>query len=620
MIVDVVLLVSPPWRPPEEPCLALATLKPLLDGAGIAAEVVHGSLLYPPTEMDRLFMASYGGHLFAADGDVDAALDALTARFVDELNLRGIVVPGATRLAELGRDEAAMRSDVRAEMARARACIDRCLEVAARPRHDIVGLSVTFESQLPAAVALARRLKARRPEVAVVLGGAACLGAPADAMIRAFPEIDVVCHGEGEQVIVPLIHALRARAAGGVDSLAGVPGISWRAPGGAVRRNPAPPLVRDLDTLPMPDYDDFLAAHAESEWRHVAPKLFFETSRGCWWGEKTLCSFCGLNGEGLAFRRKTVARAHEEIHHLYTRYPTARRLQATDNIMAVEYLDALLPRLATLPREPDRPLRIFFELKSNLRKAHHRALVDAGVDLVQPGIESFSDEVLALMRKGNTALGQLQFLKWAVEAGLAVTYNLLVRNPGEEAAWYRRMLELIPSIDHLPPPDCVTPVWIERFSPYHMRPAEHGLRDLRARPHYRAIWGALPVPLEDLAYVFDYDHDMLRDAELFDAVRDLALRVGRWQTDWRPDQLTYRDDGAALHILDRRAPDAAPCTLTGPGAEVFRFLDRIRTVDAVARRFPNVQVEAILDDLLARRWICRDTRDRHLAVVPAARS
>ena len=46
-----------------------------------------------------------------------------------------------------------------------------------------------------------------------------------------------------------------------------------------------------------------------------------------------------------------------------------------------------------------------------------RLLRDAGVTTIQPGIESFSDRVLKLMKKGVTGLQNIQLLKWCKEIG-----------------------------------------------------------------------------------------------------------------------------------------------------------------------------------------------------------
>ena len=51
----------------------------------------------------------------------------------------------------------------------------------------------------------------------------------------------------------------------------------------------------DINDLLQLDYDDFLAS-LRSKCPDTEPELLFETSRGCWWGERLHCTFCGLNG------------------------------------------------------------------------------------------------------------------------------------------------------------------------------------------------------------------------------------------------------------------------------------------------------------------------------------
>ncbi len=47
----------------------------------------------------------------------------------------------------------------------------------------------------------------------------------------------------------------------------------------------------------------------------VADRIFvpYETSRGCWWGQKKHCTFCGLNPLGMNYRAKSPERAVEII-------------------------------------------------------------------------------------------------------------------------------------------------------------------------------------------------------------------------------------------------------------------------------------------------------------------
>ena len=55
------------------------------------------------------------------------------------------------------------------------------------------------------------------------------------------------------------------------------------------------------------------AAASARDWQ---PSVFVETSRGCWWGERMHCTFCGLNGATMAYRSKSAPRALAELTHL----------------------------------------------------------------------------------------------------------------------------------------------------------------------------------------------------------------------------------------------------------------------------------------------------------------
>ena len=175
--------------------------------------------------------------------------------------------------------------------------------------------------------------------------------------------------------------------------------------------------------------------------------MFVETSRGCWWGERMHCTFCGLNGATMAFRSKSAPRALAELTHLAARHPGCD-IQVVDNILDLKYFKTLLPELA----ERKLNVSLFYETKSNLKKDQVRLLRDAGVMTIQPGIESFSDRVLKQMKKGVSGLQNIQLLKWCKEIGVHPIWNFLMGFPGESPDDYFEMAELSARVCHLPQP------------------------------------------------------------------------------------------------------------------------------------------------------------------------
>ena len=96
-----------------------------------------------------------------------------------------------------------------------------------------------------------------------------------------------------------------------------------RSPGVARRRDgaggghPARPPLRQLDDLPTPDYTEYFE---RAERARTAPPtgqrriwIPFESARGCWWGAKHHCTFCGLNGTTMQFRSKSPQRVADEL-------------------------------------------------------------------------------------------------------------------------------------------------------------------------------------------------------------------------------------------------------------------------------------------------------------------
>lgn len=456
----------------------------------------------------------------------------------------------------------------------------------------IVGCTSTFE-QTSASVALLRRLKERHPAIITIMGGANCEGEMADGIRSLCGSIDHVFSGESESTFPEFL--TRSKAGHRAATI--------------VQGRPC----EDMEALPTVDYEEFydqlnralpdnLLQAGDNLW------LPYETSRGCWWGQKHHCTFCGINGEGMKFREKSADKVIAELRRLVRRHPS-NKICMTDNIMPHRYFTSLLARLGReLPG-----LHIFFEQKANLSFAKVRALKRAGIELIQPGIEALATDLLTLMRKGVTAAQNLALLRYARSLDVAVNWNILYAFPNDRREDYEQTLTLIPYLAHLHPPTGLCHLSIDRFSPYFDRSGEFGISAVRPMDAYADV---LPSWVEHrkIAYHFiaDYRSGSREDPAL---VRRLEAAIAAWRSVWQrpsaaPPVLELCPIGGDTFILvDTRGL---------PGIDTIQFLDAEAAWLAIVGDRPDIGDEARTHALLHGHGVLADGRFVPLATADEA--
>jgi ribosomal peptide maturation radical SAM protein 1 len=456
--------------------------------------------------------------------------------------------------------------------------IDRCVLDIQRHSPRVVGFTTSFH-QTCACLAVAMRLKKAVNPPIIIIGGANCEGEMGLQMIRSFPWLDYVCTGEGDAAVPLLLQRLRD----GNPRL--VLGILKQ---GEKQTLSLPPPVREMDALPLPDYSDYFQQLSRSPLvGRISPRLLIETSRGCWWGEKQHCTFCGLNGETMAYRSKSPKRVIQELSYLCKTYGVDR-CDCVDNILDPRYIRTVFPEL--IQNGPK--VELFYETKSNLSFEQLRVLRLGGVRSIQPGIESFSNKVLRLMRKGCTGLQNIQLLRWCEELGISVSWNILYGFPGEPSFEYVGMAGLIPLLTHLQPPAFCEPVRMDRFSPMFTRREEFRLGRPRPMPAYNYVFPLEDPELERLAYFFEFDYSDGRQPR--DYVKDLTREVEDWailRRLHRP-QLDLFQGGPVCLINDTR-PCAVVRThvLSGVAARIYLLCDASQTAANLVRKLNGVVSE-----------------------------
>jgi ribosomal peptide maturation radical SAM protein 1 len=554
------------------PSIQLGLLKAIAEKAGFPADSHHLTLHLADRITPEIYneLCLHRGHmtgewLFAVaafGADAPSSATEYLAAFPEE----------AAFLASVGKDAAwldGMRNDVLPHF------VDQCLDAVDWGQYGVVGFSSTFQQQV-ASLALARRIKARFPQVRIIFGGANLEGDMGPEHLRAFPFLDYVVVGEGDVAFPTLLCRLAAGETG-----EDVPGVAARVADQVHYSGQAEP-IQVLDELPTPDYDEYFVRAKGlgliKAGQHLA-NLPFESSRGCWWGAKHHCTFCGLNAHGMGFRAKSPKRVFAEIDELARKHGVSS-FHATDNIVDMKFIKDFF----TTIKDARTDYQFFYETKANLTREQIGTLYRGGVRSIQPGIESLSSNVLRLMRKGSTMLQNVRLLKWCRYYGITVFWNLIWGFPGETEQDYREETAVLASISHLQPPTSASRIWLERFAPYFTHQADFPVTDLRPESSYGHVYPP-SVDLTKIAYFFEYTMGDTVADEVHEPTRQV---VQQWKRSWvegSADTLVYRRLNDTMFIDDHRACRGGTGrvhTLRGKWATVYEECsESMRTVPQV---------------------------------------
>jgi magnesium-protoporphyrin IX monomethyl ester (oxidative) cyclase len=623
-----VALVNTPFAYLDAPSLALMQLRGVLD-AGPSRDQVAVTEHYVNVDFAKHF--GLGAYNYIANSP-----DILCTGLGDWI-FRRAAFPAepdnTSEYLETYRDRfpAAVVDTYWRHVLKVRETVDRFIE-AAIDRHelasaDVVGFSSMFAQSVPV-IAFARALKRRRGDVLTVMGGANCETPMGERLARCVDCLDYVFSGPALVSFPAFIaNVLRGdlAACSAIDGVFPGPLRASSRPVGAAA--PGSPIVltmagqkrpigaeRDVDHAVPLDIEPFLTQlRRHFDRSEIAPRLYFETSRGCWWGEKAHCTFCGLNGTTMHYRAMSPANAVSQFEELFRYASEVTELFAVDNIFPREYFTAVLPQLET-----PSSLNIFYEIKADVSEEEFRSLARARVLKVQPGIEALSTSTLRLMKKGTTAHQNIEFLKRSARYGVFPTWNILIGFPGESEEVYRKYLDDLPLLVHLPPPNGVYPIRFDRYSPYHMRAAEYGLK-LRPMDFYELVYPFPARELEDLAYFFTDESPNAPHAAAVDRWIDrLRAPIHVWRARWDSGQAAERPvlrftDATSSAVIDTRSGERVVHDVGPAGRALLEFLTRPRSAADAARSLVafDVDEDGLFDDLVRRglvfvegeRWI-----------------
>ena len=166
------------------------------------------------------------------------------------------------------------------------------------------------------------------PDILTVAGGQH-FTAIAQESLEAYPEIDVIVRGEGEQTFTELVENAGKKA-----SFTKIEGISFRHKKEILHNLPRP-LIKDLNALPYPGYhfveDVVHKYHFAAMGGRDRPYALIEGSRGC----SHRCTFCTQWRHWNAmWRAKSAERIADEMEFCYQNYGSRFIWLTDDNFVA----------------------------------------------------------------------------------------------------------------------------------------------------------------------------------------------------------------------------------------------------------------------------------------------
>lgn len=289
-----------------------------------------------------------------------------------------------------------------------------------------VGISIPMGQQLAPTLILARYLKTRRPDLAIILGGSTIslmTLADVERILTCDPAVDAIVRYDGER---PLEALLEQRRAGSWEPEK-VPGVSCRVVTGIVHQPPeAGPA---LDSIPYAGYDSQLLS------RLAKPEIGIIQSRGCYWGKCSYCDYVELYKGSPRLRIRTPKNFVDEMEYQVKKYGVHQFSVITEAIAP-----AFAAKISQLILQHD--LRVkwhsFAMVDRRFTPDVFKTMVRAGCEFLVIGVETMTERVLHFMKKAATREDNINFLLNAKASGLDLKVNLI---PNLPSTTYREALE-----------------------------------------------------------------------------------------------------------------------------------------------------------------------------------
>ncbi len=300
---------------------------------------------------------------------------------------------------------------------------------------DVVGISAISTSAIDDVYEYARLAKEADSGVRTVVGGNH-VSFTAEDSLRECSHVDIIVCGEAEETFLDLVDTIRRKG-----SLGKVRGIAYRSGSGRVIRNSPRPLIEDLDTIPMPAYDQLpMNMYRMGKERFMA----IITSRGCPFG----CIFCSSSRlMGKRYRERSAKNIVEEIRVLNRDYGISN-IEIIDDMFVLK--EGKVKEFHDLLKKEG--LKIHWSCSSRVdiiarKPGVLKHLKESGCHTIYVGAESGSQKSLDRVRKGITLDQTREAVRLIKQAGIGVFGSFIIGIPGETREDIKKTIRFAMEID-----------------------------------------------------------------------------------------------------------------------------------------------------------------------------
>lgn len=525
-----ILYIVPPFSLQNYPSLGIEILRKITDNEGISSDIFYGNIHFSNIIGSKKyqFILEKMSSLYYLGGE--RIFTNVAYENIPKLGYNNEIIDG-TNLADLCNENHISYDDILNLPKMAKEWTINLARKISECDYKIIAISINHQ-QTNAAISIVNYIKSFKKDIICILGGSSCDGIMAKGIMSLSKNIDYVFSGESEDNWLNHINKLLNNEK-----------INYKI----IKQS----FPADLNKSPCPNYDEYFR---QLKLNHIKNKniyVSYETSRGCWWGNKSnKCIFCGVNGTKDKYRHKTEEKIINDLDKIITK-PIKIKINMTDTLMPRKFIHTLIPKLT---KKYENNIDLFYEQRADLSLDELMALKNCGVNFTQVGIESLSTALLKQMNKGISAEQNISFLRHAKICRMLIGWNLLYGIPNETTDDWENILKIVPLIHHLNPPIKLRKLEIARFSPLFNNPEMYNINNLCPNDVYKQVFPK-ESDIDNLAWLFDAEisSDVLKNNKIFE---DITESIYLWKNKWKKisliPRLEIQQENNILYLNDTR--------------------------------------------------------------------